>query len=83
MKFFGKFITIEKCGEIMAPLFTENQEESMNRSGKFITWKKNQFVKIKEDINVLNKESQDRLWEISLKLCSDEKTNQISNELLL
>jgi hypothetical protein len=82
MKSFGKFITIEKCGEIMAPLFTENQEESMKRSGKFITWKKNEFVKIKEDINVLNNESQDRLWEISLKLCSDEKTNQIAKSIL-
>ena len=29
MKFFGTFISIEKCGEIMAPLFTENNEESL------------------------------------------------------
>jgi len=25
MKFFGTFISIEKCGMIMAPLFTESQ----------------------------------------------------------
>jgi short-subunit dehydrogenase involved in D-alanine esterification of teichoic acids len=81
MKFFGTFISIKKCGEIMAPLFIENQEESLKKSGKFITWKKNEFVNIKEDINVLNKESQDRLWEISLKLCADEQTTQISKEL--
>ena len=24
MKYFGTFISIEKCGMIMAPLFTEN-----------------------------------------------------------
>ena len=41
----------------MAPLFTENQEESLKKSGKFITWKKNEFVFIKEDFNVLNQNS--------------------------
>jgi len=41
MKYFGTFISIEKCGMIMAPLFTENQEESLKKSGKFVTWKKN------------------------------------------
>lgn len=46
MKLFGTFISIEKCGEIMAPLFTENQEESRKKSGKFITWKKNAFIDI-------------------------------------
>jgi hypothetical protein len=81
MKFFGTFISIEKCGEIMAPLFTENQEESLKRSGKFITWKKNKFVDIKEDMDILNKDAQDRLWEISLELCADEKTAQISKIL--
>ncbi|MEN8123095.1 MAG: SDR family NAD(P)-dependent oxidoreductase, partial [Bacteroidota bacterium] len=56
MKFFGTFISIEKCGEIMAPLFTENQEESLKKSGKFITWKKNEFIDILEDEMVLNQE---------------------------
>lgn len=82
MKLFGTFITIEKCGEIIAPLFNEKQEESLKKSGKFITWKKNEFVDIKEDVNVLSQESQDRLWKISLELCGDEKTNQISKSLL-
>ena len=48
MKFFGTFISIEKCGEIMAPLFTENQEESLKKSGKFITWKKNGLLTLKK-----------------------------------
>lgn len=81
MKFLGTFISIEKCGEIMAPLFTENQEESLKKSGKFITWKKNEFIGIEEDINVLNLELQDRLWKISLELCADEKTSQIAANL--
>jgi len=80
-KWFGKFISMEECGIIIAPLFTENQEESLKKSGKLITWKENRFVDIKEDINILNKESQDRLWKISLDLCSDEKTTQIAKEL--
>ena len=81
MKFFGTFISIEECGMIMAPLFTENQEESLKRSGKFITWKKNEFLEMKEEEIVFNKEMQERLWEISLELSMDEKTTKIANSL--
>lgn len=81
MKLFGTFITIEKCGEIIAPLFNEKQEENLKKSGKFITWKKNKFMDIKEDLNVLDKESQDKLWKVSLELCGDEKTNKISKSI--
>lgn len=81
MKFFGTFISIEKCGMIMAPLFTEKQEESLKKSGKLITWKKNGFAEIKEDETVLNPELQDRLWKTSLDLCKDDKTTQIADKL--
>ena len=81
MKLFGTFISIEKCGEIMTPLFTENQEESLKKSGKFITWKKNEFIYVAENSAVMNKEIQDRLWKVSLKLCADEITNQIAKNL--
>ncbi|MEN8155027.1 MAG: SDR family NAD(P)-dependent oxidoreductase [Acidobacteriota bacterium] len=81
MKFFGAFISIEKCGEIMAPLFTEKQEESLKKSGKFITWKKNEFIDILEDEMVLNQEMRDRLWIASLKLCKDEQTSQVAEAL--
>ena len=81
MKLFGTFISIEKCGEIMTPLVTENQEESLKKSGKFITWKKNEFIDIKENSAVTNKEMQDRLWKVSLELCADEITNQIAETL--
>ena len=81
MKFFGTFISIEECGMIMAPLFTENQEESLKKSGKFITWKKNYFIEINEDKIVFDHEMQDRLWKTSLELCMDEKTTKIANSL--
>jgi len=81
MRFFGTFISIEKCGMIMAPLFTEKQEESLKKSGKFVTWKKNEFIEIKEDKDVLNQEMQDRLWKISLELCKDKKTTQIADSI--
>lgn len=81
MKYFGTFISIEKCGMIMAPLFTENQEESLKKSGKFVTWKKNEFIRMTEEEIVFNLEIQERLWKISLELCKDEKTIQIANSL--
>jgi short-subunit dehydrogenase involved in D-alanine esterification of teichoic acids len=81
MKFFGRFISIEKCGMIMAPLFTEKQDESLKKSGKLITWKKNNFIKIKEDKIVFDHEMQDRLWKTSLELCMDEKTTLIAEKL--
>jgi hypothetical protein len=81
MKMLGRFISIEECGEIMAPLFTESQEDSLGRSGRFITWKKNRYIDIKEDVNILDQKAQDRLWESSMELCADEKTAQIAAEL--
>jgi len=81
MKFFGTFISIEKCGIILAPLFTESQTESLKRSGKFITWKNNEFIQMKEDESVFDREMQERLWKISLELCNDETTTKISDSL--
>lgn len=81
MKFMGFFISIEKCGEIMAPLFTETREESLKKSGKLITRKKKEFIELDEDSAVLNLELQDKLWKLSLELCADEKTNQIAGNL--
>ncbi len=81
MKALGAFISIDGCGTIMAPLFIEGQEESLRRSGKMITWKKNEFIDIKDDEVVLDQEMQDRLWLASLKLCEDERTAQIAESL--
>lgn len=81
VKFFGGFITIDECGKIIAPLFTEKQKNSLHKSGKFITWKNDQFVEIKDDADVLNIDLQDKLWNMSLILCRDKKTVQISKLL--
>jgi hypothetical protein len=81
MKFFGTFISIEECGMIMAPLFTEKQGESLKKSRKFVTWKKNEFIGMKEEETVFNQEMQERLWKISLELCNDETTAKISDSL--
>lgn len=82
MKFFGAFISIEKCGMIMAPLFTEKQEESLKKSGKLITWKKKKFIEMKQDKVVFDQELQDKLWKISLDLCKDKKTAQIAERYI-
>lgn len=81
MKFLGSFISIEECGKIMLPLFIANQNDKLNRSGKLITWKKNQFTQINEDATILSLEMQDKLWNISLDLCDDEQTRQIAERL--
>jgi short-subunit dehydrogenase involved in D-alanine esterification of teichoic acids len=81
MKFFGSFISIEECGKIMAPLFTEKKEESLKRSGNFITWKNNDFKGMNEEETIFSREKQEKLWKISLELCKDEKTTQIAESL--
>jgi len=82
MNLFGAFISIEKCGMIMSPLFTENAEASLKKSGKLITWKNNQFIELKDDEKVFDRKMQEKLWNISLDLCKDEKTVQISEEYM-
>ena len=82
VKLFGVFISIEKCGMIMAPLFTEDQEGSLKRSGKIITQKKSKFIELQENNEVTDEKLQKNLWEISLDLCKDEKTTQIAENLL-
>ncbi|HSP48428.1 MAG TPA: SDR family NAD(P)-dependent oxidoreductase [Clostridiaceae bacterium] len=82
MKLFGTFISIEECGKIMSPLFTEKQEDSLKKSGKLITWKKNEFTEVREDETASNQELQDRLWKVSLELCKDDRTTQIAENLV-
>lgn len=82
MKLFGTFISIEECGTIMSPLFTESQEESLKNSGKFITWENSTFIEMEHDGYATDKKLQDKLWNISLDLCKDEKTVQIASKLM-
>lgn len=81
MKFFGTFITIERCGEIIAPLFTESGAESLNKSGKLITFKKGHYTEMSDEEHILNHDQQDRLWQKSVELCNDKKTTQIAKSL--
>jgi len=81
MKTFGTFISMEECGEVMSPLFTESQEESLKKSGKFITWKNDAFVEMKYDEYAADRKLQERLWNVSLDLCNDEETTQIAEKL--
>jgi NADP-dependent 3-hydroxy acid dehydrogenase YdfG len=83
MKFFGVFISIEACGRIITPLLIENQHNSLKKSGRFITWNKNQFIDIQENATILDHELQDKLWQISLKLCADVKASQIADRLVV
>lgn len=82
MKLFGSFISIEQCGQIMAPLFTETKEDSLKKSGKFVTWKKGEFIEIGEVTSVIDKEACDRLWKTSLVLCADDNTSQIGKSIV-
>jgi len=81
MKLFGTFISVEECGNVMAPLFTESRDESLKKSGKFITWKNDAFVEMKHDEYASDQKLQERLWLVSLDLCNDEETVQIAKKL--
>jgi len=81
MKLFGTFISMEECGKIMAPLFTESREESLKKSGKFVTWKNDGFVELNRDEYAADQQLQERLWNVSLDLCNDEETVQIAGKL--
>lgn len=81
VKWFGGFISIEECGAIIAPLFTEGQDESLERSGKLVTAKKGVFIEKAEDLAVLEPATQDKLWRMSLELCADEGTRRIADAL--
>jgi NAD(P)-dependent dehydrogenase (short-subunit alcohol dehydrogenase family) len=68
MKYLGQFITIDRCGEIIGPLFTISDEDFSRYSGQFITTKKNKFSIIQEDSHILDINQQQRLWDLSFEL---------------
>ncbi len=82
VKWFGGFISIDECGEIMAPLFLEDQATSLQRSGRFITSTKGRFVEREDVAAVSDRALQERLWNISLDLCNDDDTRRIANALI-
>lgn len=82
VRWMGGFMSIDECGETMAPLFTEDQEASLARSGKFMTATKHGFVEKQEVASVSNRALQEKLWNISLDLCHDDATRRIADELV-
>lgn len=81
MKYLGQFISIERCGEIMAPLFLEQSEASRAKSGRFLTWKNEAFVDVGKNPASLDPGDWERLWNISLDLCGDEQTRSCAQRL--
>lgn len=78
VKWFGGFISIDRCGEIIAPLFTEPQEASLARSGHFITATAAGFVAKDEDPAVADPSAQEQLWRLSLEWCGDAEARRIA-----
>jgi hypothetical protein len=68
MRIFGLFITIDQCGEIMAPLFVEDFEENYKRSGKLITWKKQRFMTIPEAAEVLDGDKRKKMYDYTVMM---------------
>ncbi|MBU0926525.1 MAG: SDR family NAD(P)-dependent oxidoreductase [Spirochaetes bacterium] len=69
MRALGRFISMERCGEIMAPLFLCGEGEIRSRSGRLLTWKGGRFVELPEDPAVIDGEARRRLYELSVGLC--------------
>lgn len=69
MRAMGRFISIERCGEIMAPLFLCGEGEIRPRSGRLLSWKGGRFVELAEDPAVLDGEARRRLFDMSAGLC--------------
>ncbi len=78
MRAFGMFMSIEACGDIMAPLFMENMTETNKKSGSLWTWKKNKFEKIDEVEEVQNEDNRNKMMEYSLQQCKDDSTRVTS-----
>jgi hypothetical protein len=81
MKFFGAFISIDECGRVMAPLFMEDREENLKRSGKMITWGKNGFKAMEQTPAETDQTCLNKFWAKSLFLCHDQQTNAIAHKL--
>ena len=77
MKVFGMFISIEECGDIMAPLFMNDEPWISTNSGCLLTWKKNKFQRIEESEDVTHERKRKDLLDYSLRRCDDDSTTAI------
>ncbi|MEN9577131.1 MAG: hypothetical protein RJA70_140 [Pseudomonadota bacterium] len=66
----------------MAPLFVDGDEQTRQRSGRFLTSRKGQFCEVEKNLPVLDDPLlQKRLWELSLELCGSEQTRRAAERL--
>jgi NAD(P)-dependent dehydrogenase (short-subunit alcohol dehydrogenase family) len=81
MRALGTFISIEECGKTMAPLFMENANETLARSGCLLTWKNNHFEVIEEDNEVKNKAKRKDLLDYSMQQCKNGSVEAVLGTL--
>lgn len=81
MKGLGRFISIDACGEIMAPLFLEGRDASAKKSGRLVTFKGGEPSDCERNPTVLDPTQRERLWQESLALCADEATTRAAERL--
>ncbi len=81
MKWFGQFISIDACGEIMAPLFTDAAEQTAARAGRFLTWKGGTFVDVGKNPASADPKDWETLWDVSVELCRDDQTMRCAERL--
>lgn len=81
MKALGQFISIEECGALMAPLFLESREQSAQKSGRLIGFKKGAVIDLEKNPMVLDAAARERLWQHSLALCADDATTRAAARL--
>jgi hypothetical protein len=81
MKWLGQFISIDKCGQIMAPLFLESREECAKKSGRLVTLKKGELRDVEKNPMVLDAAQRARMWKLSLELCHDERTTRAAERV--
>lgn len=81
MKAFGRFISVDECGDIMAPLFLEGREECAKKSGRLLTTKGGELHDREKNPEVLDAAARKRLWDVSLALCGDEATARAAQRL--
>lgn len=78
MRLFGLFISEDRCGQIMAPLFLRNLNEMNVQSGGLYTDKKNGFKQLVEDPEVLKKENRTAMWDYSMELIQKALANPLA-----
>jgi hypothetical protein len=81
MKGLGRFISIDACGAMMAPLFLEGQAESAKKSGSLVTFERGELRDRERNATVLDAAERERLWEKSLALCADPATTRAAERL--